>query len=200
MGRKKKTVESNLLPVSTQTALTDEQPRAEESLKKIQSLSMETEADRERAARFLRITRERIEQLETERKSVTGPLNAAVKTINGWFKPVRDPYEQVVEVLRTRLEDRLLEIQNVKDAALKQVQEAGPGAATAEVLAIAHAPETAPVGVTARDVWDFEILYEHQVPLEYWKVDEMAIQASIKVGIREIPGVRIFRKLGLVVR
>lgn len=42
--------------------------------------------------------------------------------------------------------------------------------------------------------WTFEVTDPAQVPRKYLEVNERAIRADVKAGIREIPGVRIFEK------
>jgi len=43
-------------------------------------------------------------------------------------------------------------------------------------------------------VWDFEVIDKSKLPLEYLKVDEVAIRNAIRNGQREIAGVKIFQK------
>jgi hypothetical protein len=42
--------------------------------------------------------------------------------------------------------------------------------------------------------WDFEVIDANQVPRKYLMVNEKAIRADVKAGLREIPGVKIFEK------
>lgn len=49
-------------------------------------------------------------------------------------------------------------------------------------------------------VWDFEVIDKAQLPLEFLKVDEVAIRAAIRNGSREIAGVKIFQKPQLSLR
>lgn len=43
-------------------------------------------------------------------------------------------------------------------------------------------------------VWDFEVIDKSQLPLDYLKVDEVAIRNAIRNGERTIAGVKIFQK------
>lgn len=49
-------------------------------------------------------------------------------------------------------------------------------------------------------VWDFEVTDKSQLPLEFLKVDEVAIRNAIRNGTREIAGVNIFQKPQLSLR
>ena len=48
--------------------------------------------------------------------------------------------------------------------------------------------------------WTFEVVDEAKVPREYCKVDPQAIRNAIQLGVREIPGLRIFEEAGTVFR
>lgn len=48
--------------------------------------------------------------------------------------------------------------------------------------------------------WDFHVTSPELVPRSYLMVDEKAIKAAIKLGVRDIPGVAIFQEKRLVVR
>ena len=45
-----------------------------------------------------------------------------------------------------------------------------------------------------RTIWDFEILNENEVPREFCSLNSKKIKKSIKNGLREIKGIRIFSK------
>lgn len=54
------------------------------------------------------------------------------------------------------------------------------------------------IGVVSgvRNVWEFEIVDLTQVPVEYLIVNEAAVKAAIKEGVREIPGLNIHQTVG----
>jgi len=51
-----------------------------------------------------------------------------------------------------------------------------------------------------RMVWEVEVIDAALVPRKYLSVDEKAIRADVKAGIREIPGVKIFEKPVMAIR
>ncbi len=57
-------------------------------------------------------------------------------------------------------------------------------------------------GVAAyqRKTWTFEITDETQIPREYLKVDDSKIRDAIKMGVREVPGLKIFESSTTVFR
>ena len=51
-----------------------------------------------------------------------------------------------------------------------------------------------------RKVWTFEIINEKAVPAEYRIIDEQLIKDAVRMGTRDIPGVRIFEETKVVFR
>lgn len=49
-------------------------------------------------------------------------------------------------------------------------------------------------------VWDFEVTDKSSLPLEYLKIDEVAIRNAVRNGERNIPGVKIYQKPQLSLR
>ena len=49
-------------------------------------------------------------------------------------------------------------------------------------------------------VWKHEVIDAAAVPREYLMVDDAAIKAAVKAGIRAIPGVRVFEEAEMRVR
>lgn len=49
-------------------------------------------------------------------------------------------------------------------------------------------------------VWDFEVTDKSLLPLEYLKIDEVAIRNAVRNGERNIPGVKIYQKPQLSLR
>lgn len=52
---------------------------------------------------------------------------------------------------------------------------------------------------TTKKVWTFEIIEKDEVPLEYLEVNETAVRCAIRIGIRNIPGIKIYQKETLAV-
>jgi hypothetical protein len=49
-------------------------------------------------------------------------------------------------------------------------------------------------------VWDFKIIDPAQIPAEFMMVNEKAIRAAVKAGVRNIPGVKIYQREELAVK
>lgn len=77
-----------------QTAL-EEREQAESALQKFAAFEVVTPETYTLAGKVIVQCREEIERIEDVRKSVTGPLNQALRGINAWFKPVVDTYKAI---------------------------------------------------------------------------------------------------------
>jgi hypothetical protein len=60
--------------------------------------------------------------------------------------------------------------------------------------------KTAMSATSIRQQWTFEILDEAKIPREYCKPDNALINAAIKLGRRDIAGLRIYQKNVVVSR
>lgn len=54
--------------------------------------------------------------------------------------------------------------------------------------------------ISAKKVWEFEVIDESKVPNEFKIVNEKAIRAAVKAGVRNIPGVKIYQTETLAVK
>ena len=91
-----------------------------------------------------------------------------------------------------------LEQEGKVDEALDALDEATEIEETREKAVIPETPKVEGMSTTRR--WKGTVIDEAKVPREYLTVDQTKINAAIKLGIREIPGVRIFQDVSLSVR
>lgn len=168
--------------------------------------------------------------IEEKRKEATKPLLERKKMIDEFAKTLINEltlatkslreqilfYEQEKE--RKRLEElrrieeekrRIQEELKRKEEELKKAQIEGDTTKQIEIIQqinttkqeqIETQEETIGKSKNLREVWDFEIIDPNIVPREYLVVNETAIRKAIYAGIREIPGVRIFKKQQLYIK
>lgn len=158
---------------------------------------------------------------EGKRKMLVKPLNDHVKTINTMFKEYTAPleaadstlrgkvlsYRQEQERIRREEEARLRKLAEEERARLEEEAEREgtpppPPMPIPQVQVRRQAKTTrGDFGtVSAKKVWDFEIVDASAVPPEFLMVNEKAIRAAVKAGVRNIPGVNIYQKEELSVR
>jgi hypothetical protein len=170
----------------------------------------------------LRQVKDMQKALEERRVSVTGPINEALRTINGWFKTPMDKLKAVesnyknkmasfeyaerqrirqeeAEARRRADEERAeLERRAVKAAEQGKTEKAEQLIERA-VAVVPEAPATAPLkasGIGFSEQWEFEIVDAAKVPREFCMVDEKKIGQYVRAmkDTAEIPGVRIFSR------
>ncbi len=156
---------------------------------------------------------------EGKRKMLVKPLNDHVKTINTMFKEYTAPLEAADATLRGKVLSYRQEQERIRreeEARLRKLAEAEPARREKEAGETGTPPPppmplpqmerqaTTTRGdfgtVSAKKVWDFEIVDASAVPPEFLMVNEKAIRAAVKAGVRNIPGVNIFQKEELSVR
>lgn len=127
--------------------------------------------------------------------------------LNSYLSEVRKQEEQRLALERKKAEDEALkEIDNLEgiksqageydEVTQKAIQRTIENKqnkaieATAFVEKINLSTNSASVSM----VWDFEVTDKSKLPLEYLKVDEVAIRNAIRNGQRDISGVKIYQK------
>lgn len=157
-------------------------------------------------------------KLESERRRLVDPLNSQVKEINSSFKPYSETLEGLQKTLKGKLiawaeeKERLARekaerqrrvMEDLRRKELEEAASSGVQAAPALVLPTKATEKTihSDTGsATAGKRWTFAIVDETAIPRQYLKVDETLIRASIRDGIREIAGVRIFQETTMSIR
>jgi hypothetical protein len=149
------------------------------------------------------------DKLESERKSVTGPLLDAKRRVDGWFKPVTDLLESAIRDLKNKVAAHLIEQKRKQDELYQlaaQAHTAGNHNVMTAALAATSAVVTeAPKGTSVREVWTAEIFNAAIVPCSYHVVDENRIQAEARATPANqepapIPGVRFFKRAETTMR
>jgi len=185
-----------------------------------QGIEIANDAQDAEAKAFLAQLHTASKRWEELRHWFVDPLNRQVKEINARFKAAADPVgeaeglvkDKVAVYFRVRQEAARKEQERLRRAAeAKAARQAARAAARGEEppaptipLPSVAAPEktvrTAAGSVTVRRVWRFEVLDETAVPREWLMVNEKAIGAAVKAGIRSIPGVSIYQAEEVAVR
>jgi hypothetical protein len=81
--------------------------------------------------------------------------------------------------------------QEVAETARRQSEEATQREIAAKSAPAVEVTSSKPAGVATRKVWKATVVDPMQVPREYLAVDQAALNAAVRAGIREIAGVRI---------
>lgn len=165
-----------------------------------------------------------IKPMKDSIKAIDDKLKEPIKLLEDTDSTLREKLNSYLNEVRKRGEERLvLERKKAEDEAIKEIDHLEDAKryaleydevtqkaiqrtienkqnkaieATAFVEKINLSTNSASVSM----VWDFEVTDKSQLPLEYLKVDEVAIRNAIRNGERDIAGVKIFQKPQLSLR
>jgi hypothetical protein len=157
------------------------------------------DAESERlAVEALRWVKAKAKELDTRRKTVTGPLRAAAKEVDGWFKPALEALKAAEERLKDELVRFHFRKPEANAAAILEAQAAAtPVEAHAALSRVAE--ESMPAGTHTRRTKRWEVVDFDLLPRDYLVPDEIAIRNAVNKGI-EVPGVRVWTEESVVVR
>lgn len=127
--------------------------------------------------------------------------------INSYLSEVRKQEEERIALERKKAEEEALkEIDHLEDAkryageydevtqkAIQRTIENKQNKAI-EDTALTENINLSTSSASVSMVWDFEVIDKSQLPLEFLKVDEVAIRNAIRNGERTIAGVKIYQK------
>lgn len=127
-------------------------------------------------------------ELEAERTSVTKPMNAALKVVNGWFKPRQTLLTAVEDACKDAIwrYERALQAEQQRQlqAAAEAYQAGNTEAATTALAAIPDVPVVAGTSVSTRRV--LRVVAPDLVPREYCSPDPGKLRA-VAPGVA-VPG------------
>ena len=145
--------------------------------------------------------------VDEERFSYTRPLDTYKEMVMAKFKP----YTTILDAARKTLESKIIAFQTKQRQDAEAAQAAAIAAAaretkdtgvltpvTAQAMEKPATTVTAPSGQASSSTrWAYEITDKEKVPKEYWIVNEKAIAAAVRAGVRQMAGVRIYPVAGL---
>ena len=136
-----------------------------------------------------------LKKLETQKTSITGPLNEARTAINKLFNPTI----KELESLKKKIKDKILEWQIRNEAALLAAVDDDNFVAMNEIPVSTNTNNT-----RRQDYWTFRVRNIEEVPRRYLKVDEEAVFAEIAAAPDPqkllIPGIDVITESKLVMK
>jgi hypothetical protein len=156
----------------------------------------------------------KIKDLETMKKSATGPAMESIKMIRSWFAPAEDKAEEIknaltkniLEYQREQIRLQQIEEENQRNdekkrlekLALESDNEGTVDKAIEMIDKIDNAPSEVSKGVKSdwaktiiKDKWIYEVVDPNLVPAHLQSPDHAKITAAIKAGERTIAGLKI---------
>ena len=184
------------------------------------AFKVDTDDDYERGSQVLNYLKTQTSNLEKLRKNFKEPILESGRRIDAFFKELMFPAKEAVEIVSDKMSVwwRIKEEERLKQLDLARIAEAERMKAEREreviiadmeaagvepeeedlpeLPAVVAVPEALQAsGTSVRKTWSFAVMDEKKVPRIYLKLAEVAIRASIRDGVRDIPGLEIFEEV-----
>lgn len=205
-----------MAPVREALAAYDEQ--IDKMVALAEAMEIKDDASNEQAVRMAAQAKRLNGAIEDARTAFVKPHNEHVKQVNCLSKVYQGRLAQIETGLKRKIsvysQEKELERRKQEEAARKAQAEV-----QAKINAEAKAAGVEPVKIEApavpaqdkvvrteagtasqRKVWKFEVMDPAAVPRAYLLVDEKSIREAVKMGVREIPGVRIYEETETIIR
>ncbi len=126
-----------------------------------------------------------LKEVESDRTTLTGPLNEDLKRVNSLFREARKPLEEFKELASKKLSERALKLEAERQAMLLAANVAAAAGdqleARTQLIQAAAAPNAKVAGTRVKMGWEYEVTDINQVPGIYVKkvVDAEAMEAYL---------------------
>lgn len=179
--------------------LSEVRSEIDKGLELIQDFEISNDEDQELAAEILRDVKEKYRGFEDKRKTITGPLNVALKEVNNLFRPMRVALESCERLLKSKISGYQAKQDAANRLALQEAQQAESTQEASEALAKVETVQS-PQGVNVRHVWKAVVVDVDKVPRLFLSPDldklaEYAAQFDGEPG--DVAGVR-FEQVAIV--
>jgi hypothetical protein len=156
--------------------------------------------------------------VDARRKEIIAEPDSFVRKVNGFVKPISDRLKAIEALLKRKLSDYAYQVELQRREIERKQSEArielqrqvdaeakAKGVETVVIAPVAMPTKKEPVRSdsavsSAVMVWKHEVIDASAVPRNYLMVDDKALTAAVKAGIRIIPGVRVFEEAEMRVR
>ena len=171
------------------------------------------------ASDFLKKIKDTESKIEAKRLEFTKPLNQSLKAINATFKKLKEPLAEAKKVVSDKIlswraieaakarkaEEEARKIEEEKIRKIQETCESGLEAKDKQEMieeimeeeepeAMIKKPETTIGNTQARKIWKFEVTEFDKIPDKYKMINRVEVNADIRAGERDIPGIKIFQK------
>jgi hypothetical protein len=181
-------------------------------------LEVKDEASEKRGGEMTAQTKSLKKEIEAQQELIIGEAQRFVKAVQGFTLPFRKDLEAIEAQIKRKLGDyayrKEMDRRKAETAAQKAAAEAQkkidreakkagvePVQLPQPVIPQEAAPVRTETGTTSYvPVWDFEVVDISKVPAKYLEINAQAVRASIKAGVRELPGIKIFERMQVKTR
>jgi hypothetical protein len=172
--------------VQAQAEMVKERADVDQIVAYVEALQVVDQKTADFAGQLVKDAKARFKQLDEREKTITKPLNEALKAARDLFRAPKDGYERIEKLLKLKVanwsaQQAAAQRQQYELAAQSYAQ--GNQAAASSALAQAATASAAalPAGMSVRYVWDYKITDAQAVPRELCSPDDTKIKAAISV-------------------
>lgn len=185
------------IPLDQMDAMYDCHARVQAYVDNFRRFPVECEQDAETAISEIAHSRKLEKEIDALRKSLIEPYKEIVNKINDTFKTYTDSLRDVQTTLNDKIDVWKQKARSELENAFNLKSEFGIESDVSFVPQTIRTP-----GATSyeKETWEFEVIDQKLVPSHLLKVDENIVNAFIKAGLREIPGLRIFSTKKTIIR
>lgn len=165
---------------------------AESRIKRALSFTASSIEDTNRAAELYKESRNELDRIEVARKMAIKPYQEAVYSVNDGAKALTEKLKREQAIYLEHIDAwkaKEREAQKEREADAKEMQEALQLDVAPYVKEDLSTIRTAGVRAQEREEIEVELVDISKVPLEYLLINEKALKAVAKAGIRNIPGI-----------
>lgn len=189
------TISKELVPLKKKVITLSEQA---------ESFQITNDKDLTKAVEILSNLNKMGDAIKEKKELITKPLNLALKNAREMFKPLENPYEEAIDILREKMSAyQTAKVKKENDAKAKIAARVGEGkgklkieTAVEKIEEIGTADKnvsTEAGAVNFRTVKKFEVMDITMVPHEYLLPNESLITKVMKEG-KELPGIRYYEE------
>ena len=158
-----------------------------------------TQNDYLKAGDILKLCKDKLKDLDNERKTYTKPLDESKKLIMAKFNETTEPLQKYVDKISSEM-DKFYRVEQAKIAeenkrleaeAIKSAKKSDTDIIVPVVESIKTTRGSCST-TTMIERWSFSIVNPDEVERQLCSPDEKKLQGLVDAGIREIKGVRVF--------
>ena len=162
------------------------------------SIEVNTEAQAVKASEYVKGINDRIKLIEEKRLTFTKPLNESLTAINATFKELSVPLNEVKIIVTNRIMSwRRSEQEKAEkeEARRRAIQEAHRDQGHQVNAPVVMEKQKAVVGnISVRKIWKYRIEDFSKLSDKFKEINQTEINNSIRAGVREIAGLKIYQE------
>lgn len=160
---------------------------------KMETLAVNDEQGLIDASSFLSVVKTHVKRIKFLRDELIAPIKASIRHSENWFKAQSEPFE----IMESKVKSMIADYSVRKEAEARVALVASRADASAPIEPVERprvSVQTEHGKVFTSRVWTFEVEDIAQVPKELLVVNSAEVLKLLRLGVRDIKGIRVFEK------